>query len=217
MQTGTVFVDSVLVGKRLRQVDPEKVGLLAQSMDEIGLQTPITIWATGPEQTEAHLVAGRHRLEAAKKLGWEEIDCIFTDLDGFERELWEIDENLVRADLSTEEKREHLKQRKVIWERREKQNQVAHRAPDGTFAKGNKKEKGFAADTAEKTGMSKSQINRLLADPKPQLRVVEVSEEDQEAMWLQQGMAWWDRGKAEWREEFLDQIDTPVFDKTGSA
>lgn len=58
---------------------------------------------------------------AAKKLGWEEIDCIFTDLSETDRELWEIDENLVRAELTTAEKREHLKRRKEVWERRQKE------------------------------------------------------------------------------------------------
>ena len=30
--------------------------------------------------------------------------------------------------------------------------------------------------------------------------------------WLAAGMAWWNRGSKDWREEFLSRIDTPAFD-----
>jgi ParB-like chromosome segregation protein Spo0J len=41
---------------------------------------------------------GAHRLAAAIKLGWEDIDAIFADgMTEIDRQLWEIDENLMRA------------------------------------------------------------------------------------------------------------------------
>jgi hypothetical protein len=33
------------------------------------------------------LVAGRHRLAAALRLGWEQIDCLFVDMDEIGREI----------------------------------------------------------------------------------------------------------------------------------
>jgi ParB family chromosome partitioning protein len=46
------------------------------------------------------LVAGRHRLEAAKSLGWTEIDTFVLDGDDTDARLWEIAENLHRKELN---------------------------------------------------------------------------------------------------------------------
>jgi ParB/RepB/Spo0J family partition protein len=51
------------------------------------------------------LVAGLHRFEAAKKLKWKEINCtIFDGMAADEADLAEIDENLIRAELSPAER-----------------------------------------------------------------------------------------------------------------
>jgi ParB-like chromosome segregation protein Spo0J len=77
------------------------------------LQQPITVWDTGYDSI--HLIAGRHRLAAAEKLGWETIECFYVDMDDLDRQLWEIDENLMRADLTEEERADHTARRaKVI-------------------------------------------------------------------------------------------------------
>ena len=88
----------------------------------------------------------------------------------------------MRSELSTDEKREHLRRRKELWEKREAEIQVAHDAPpDIGYKKPPPQSKGFAAETSEQTGMSKSQINRLLAAPP---KVVEVvSDEDRSQRW----------------------------------
>lgn len=96
------------------------------------------------------------RLRRLKQLGWEEIDCIFCTLDDIDRQIWEIDENLYRKELTTDEMRDHLRRRKALWEKRKKK-QVGHGVP-------RHHEKGFAAETAKATGLSKRQINRLIAD-----------------------------------------------------
>jgi ParB-like nuclease domain len=160
-------------GDRMRKLDANKVAEIAKSMEEVGLIQPVTV---RPQPGLGYyLIAGQHRLHAAKKLKWQSIKChVRDDIDDDTAKLIEIDENLLRAELTTEEKREHLLKRKEIWERRQAAIQVAHHAPDGekrtnegTFEKGNVKPKGFAADTTAATGLSKSQINRLLAEPKP--------------------------------------------------
>jgi hypothetical protein len=38
--------------------------------------------------------------EAVRKIERREIDCFFLDVDDITRELWEIDENLIRAELT---------------------------------------------------------------------------------------------------------------------
>ena len=58
------------------------------------------------------LVAGHHRLEAARKLKWEAIAAIIFDgMDADEAELAEIDENLIRAELSPIERALHVTSR----------------------------------------------------------------------------------------------------------
>ena len=109
LHTGKCFVDAVDVGDRLRSINPEKVAALAESIDAIGLQQPILVWS--PDDDTLDLVAGLHRLEAVKKLGWEEIDCIFVDMNDLDRQLWEIDENLCRADLTDLQRAQHTAKR----------------------------------------------------------------------------------------------------------
>jgi hypothetical protein len=47
-----------------------------------------------------HLVDGWHRLEAVRRLGWQEVPCCTLESDDVQAEVNEIDENLMRADLS---------------------------------------------------------------------------------------------------------------------
>lgn len=209
-----LLVDTIRVSDRMRALTNERVAALAASMGEIGLKTPISVRAI---DDIPHLVAGAHRLAAAQKLGWEEIDAIILDGTDIEAKLWEIDENLARAELNDDEKRAHMRRRKELWE--EKQRLVAHHAPpvklrDGR-GKGPQHQKGFAADTAAATGLSKSQINRLLADPKP--KPAPLPERSAKEDWLTKMFAMWARAEPEWREDFLSQIDTPVFDSTRAA
>jgi len=106
MEIEKVFLDSIQIGDRLRPVDGAKVSMLAESMKAIGLRHPITVWT--PDNAEVHLVAGAHRLAAARMLGWEDILCAFVNLDENERKRWEIAENLHRADLTAMQRDEHV-------------------------------------------------------------------------------------------------------------
>ena len=84
-----------------------------------------------------------------------------SDLDEIDRQLWEIDENLMRAELNPTELGEHITRREKLWA--ERKIQVAKVEPpekSAGYKKPPKQKKGFAADTAEKTGMSKREINR---------------------------------------------------------
>lgn len=45
-------------------------------------------------------MAGAHRLQAVKSLGWVTWMRFFTDADDIDRQIWEIEENLIRSELS---------------------------------------------------------------------------------------------------------------------
>lgn len=85
---------------------------LAASIAEIGLLQPIVV------TPDFRLISGRHRLAAAKKLRWKTIPVIVRDLKRLDRELAEIDENLIRNELSVLERAEHMLRRKAIYEAR---------------------------------------------------------------------------------------------------
>ena len=165
MKTVTVAIDAVTVRERHRDAMPEKVAAIAASMAKIGLQTPISVWTRDTaDDVEIVLVAGLHRLQAARKLGWADIEAFDVELDELDRELWEIDENLCRAELTEAQESLHLDRRKVLWA--EKAKRAA--ANSGTNCSENTpRERGrptaFAAETAEATGQSKQNINRKLA------------------------------------------------------
>lgn len=103
-----VTVDAVQVGTRKRELGD--ITSLAQSMNEVGLLNPITILP------DRRLVAGYHRLQAAKSLGWQEIEANVVDLHTLDAELAEIDENLIRNELHWFDRDKQLARRKEIYE-----------------------------------------------------------------------------------------------------
>jgi ParB-like chromosome segregation protein Spo0J len=157
LHTGKCFTDAVDVGERLRSVDPERVAALAESIDAIGLQQPISVWS--PDDDTLDLVAGLHRLEAIKKLGWEEIDCIFVDMDNLDRQLWEIDENLIRADLTDLQRAQHTARRAEVVKQKVELDKLAKTEPDPS-QNANKGQGEFVAETAKKTGKSEKTVRR---------------------------------------------------------
>jgi ParB family transcriptional regulator, chromosome partitioning protein len=78
------------------------------SIQRMGLRTPITVRET--DAGSVVLVAGRHRLEAIKRLGADDILAFAIDDSTPEDDvrLWEIAENLHRAELTDLERSEHI-------------------------------------------------------------------------------------------------------------
>ena len=58
-----ISIDKIKVNPHRREAKPEAVKELAKSMADIGMVNPITVDA------EYRLIAGMHRLEAARLLG----------------------------------------------------------------------------------------------------------------------------------------------------
>ncbi len=84
---------------------------LSASINEIGLLQPITV------TSDFRLIAGLHRLTACKHLGWQEIEANVVDYDSeILSELAEIDENLIRNELTQFDKSIQTSRRKEIYE-----------------------------------------------------------------------------------------------------
>jgi len=102
----------IQVGQRKRKLDEGKVRSLAESFESIGQLQPITV--ARRENGNYRMIAGLHRLEAAKLLGWETIEAQEFEGDVVAAELAEIDENLMRNDLTVLEQGEHLARRQEL-------------------------------------------------------------------------------------------------------
>ena len=171
-----------------RPLATEAVDRLAASIKAVGLLQPITVRPCsimdGGLAAKGHqIIAGHHRVAACRALGWAEIDAIVVDAaEHLQAELMEIDENLCRAELTASQRAQAIKRRKQIWEAlhptRQRFDSVYEalgmdgepggqsfptRNDDGTFIKGEPKEKAFAASTAAVSGESKRAINQHLA------------------------------------------------------
>jgi len=104
-------INSISVNDRKRKLNTEKVANLAESFALLGQLEPITIAKNGDKYT---LLAGWHRLEAARRLDWETIEANVFEGNDLECELVEIDENLMNNDLTVLEQGEHIQRRNEI-------------------------------------------------------------------------------------------------------
>jgi ParB family transcriptional regulator, chromosome partitioning protein len=155
-------IDLIYVGERLRKTTPEQVQALAASMAEVGLLSPITVYE---RQVVPHgiavpgfgLVAGLHRLEAARSLGWEEIAVQVVTLPDLARQLAECDENLCGAKLTPAERSLFTVRRKHIYEALHPETKHGgNREPSRQVGDMSR----FTADTAARTGRSERDVQR---------------------------------------------------------
>lgn len=109
----TIPLASIEIPNGRRPVSGEAVNLLVRSFETVGLRTPVTVRAIGDNRFR--LVAGAHRIEAAYRLGWQTIAAYVLAEDDENPEhaanedcLWEIAENLHRAELSADQRGEHF-------------------------------------------------------------------------------------------------------------
>lgn len=110
-----IKVADIDVSDRLREVDAGKVEALKQSFAELGMRTPITVRINDGDALPFALSAGAHRLETAIQLGWDEVPAFVRDESKLDAELWEIDENLARSELSPAERAVFMFRRKELY------------------------------------------------------------------------------------------------------
>ncbi len=106
----------------------------------------------------------RHRLEAAKKLKWKKITCtVFDDMEADEAELVEIDENLIRADLSPAERALQIGRRQELYEKKHGKAKArgGHASQAAQGHKANAKlAVAFTKDATKKTRQSERTVQR---------------------------------------------------------
>ena len=157
-----VQISEIKINPGRREAKTEDIRELADSISEVGLLNPITV------DCGHILIAGLHRLEAAKLLGWTEIECTVSGLKGLQAELAEIDENFVRAELSPMDYGDLLLRRKEIYEALHPETKAGIAQAAGmNRAVGNNVTdkmsatlKSFVDDTAEKLGVDPRTVRR---------------------------------------------------------
>jgi N6-adenosine-specific RNA methylase IME4 len=141
---------------RIRKLRPEVVDALVESVHERGLINPITV---RPRDGAGYwLIAGLHRLMAVKKLKEKTIRAVvLTGLKADEAELVEIDENLIRADLTLAERAFHVGRRKELYE---KLHPETKHGAVGRKGKSSQNENSFVDQTVATTGKARATVAR---------------------------------------------------------
>ena len=145
-----VRIAEIVIPPGRRAVSDTSVNALKNSIEQVGLLQAILL------TPDLRLVAGAHRVAACKLLGHETIRAEIVDLDDLDRELAEIDENLIRNELTALERGEHLARRKAIYEALHPETRQGGLpgAPGGGKQAKTETISGFAEDAAEKTGVT---------------------------------------------------------------
>jgi ParB family chromosome partitioning protein len=100
---------------RARSFDPVWSEALAAIIGSQGLLNPVTLRADG---ARFRLVAGLHRLEAVRSLGWNAIPARLSQAETDDAaRLEEVMENLGRHELVALDRCQHLWELKQVWER----------------------------------------------------------------------------------------------------
>jgi ParB family transcriptional regulator, chromosome partitioning protein len=148
---------------RLRPVNADRVSALAASMSEIGLQQPIIVRSHPNGANRFQLIAGGHRLAAATELGWTEIAAIRIDVEAASARLIEIDENLIRNELSALDFAVAVAERKRIYEALHPETKHGGTRPkkpaDGQVGNLTTWSR-FSKDAAKRTGLSEAVFQR---------------------------------------------------------
>lgn len=152
-----VRISDIDVGKRMRAVDKRKVKELAENIAQVGLLQPIVVAMRDDEAGKFDLVAGAHRLAAFEQAtGRVDIPAVVRKpLSAEEQALIEIDENLMRSELTEAQRAKWLSKRVALWDKLNAESGEEKKA-------GKKKAEMSVREVAEKTGMSKDKAHRAL-------------------------------------------------------
>jgi ParB family transcriptional regulator, chromosome partitioning protein len=161
MEFVSVPLAEITVGPRLREVDPNWVALIAASMAERGQDTPVQVRRTPQGYA---LVAGAHRMAALHEAGIPNALATVVDAaDDDEARLIEIDENLMRRELSQLDRASFLAERQAIYQR------LYPETANGKAPKGKNRKlavlplpRTFTVETADRLGLSRDTIERLV-------------------------------------------------------
>lgn len=158
-----IQVDLIDNGQRLRDISEATVASLINSIGDVGLLNPITVFPkkvlrAGNWIEGYGLIAGLHRKTAYERLGLVEIEANILDLPDLERQIAECDENLCAPQLTPADRAMFTKRRKEAYEA------LHPHARHGGDRKSDQVDKlstrSFAEDQAAVTGVDARTVRR---------------------------------------------------------
>lgn len=164
MQTIDISLDDIDTSNRLRHVDMIVAAGIAASFEERGQLQPIAVRPV-PGAQPFRLIAGAHRYEAARLVGWSTLQAVLHEnISDAEARLFEIDENLVRSGLTAIERVVFLAERKKAWE--EAYPQTKHGGDRKSLARTGKNQVAMFAtwskEAAEKFGCADRSVRHAV-------------------------------------------------------
>ena len=162
-------IETIQIGEDRDPLIEETVIDLMESIKSEELRTPITVHDPGTNVVK--LVAGRHRMEAYRRLGRPLIPSFVIEGNETQAKMWEISENLRRKELPALDRDKQLS----AWVKLSRELQTAQAAPKESARKDKRghRKKGGAREAARQLGTSKDDMNRAL-------KVASLSPEAQE-------------------------------------
>lgn len=166
LKTDRVLVAAIVVEGRLRPVTEAGVESLIASIRETGVMKD-AIHVRKKKGGALVLMAGAHRLEAARRLGWEQVEAkVWADVTDDWARLIEVDDNLAGAEMNALDTALFLAERKRVYEKLHPETVqkvgaalVAARWHTADIMS----VVSFAAATAEKFGVTDRHVRRLVA------------------------------------------------------
>lgn len=230
--TMPLAIDDIVVADGRREVDPAVVKRLADSIDNVGLRHPITVRRKGEKYI---LVAGRHRMEACRKLGREHVQATIVSMTNAEARMWEIAENLHRAELTKLQRSDQIAEWVELVSRNLQETKREGRPGAQAAAS---RELGVTEDevrrsvqiatitaeakeAAQEAGIDDNQSKLLqVAREAPERQVAKVRElvlpktdDDVTEQQFTALMSAWNKAGPEARQRFRDAIDEPLMDR----
>ena len=166
MQQSSVKVAEIDARHRLRPVSEAGVQSLIASVTETGVMKD-AIHVRRKKDGSLVLIAGAHRLEMARQLGWEEIEAkVWTDVTDDWSRLMEIDDNLAGAEMNALDTAVFLATRKEVYERLHPETRAAAfkgNRHTGSLVADTMSVASFAVATAEKFGLTDRHVRRMIS------------------------------------------------------
>lgn len=161
-------IDRIYIDPNRRSVDAATVSDLEKSLEAVGQINPICVRPIqGNPAHEWVLVAGLHRLEAARNAGLTVILARVLDLDEIKARLVQLDENLIRKIMSTAEKDAAIAERRAIYDLshddKAKAAHVANKKMGRRHDASDTLSPAFSESLAARNGVSRRTIERSVA------------------------------------------------------
>lgn len=237
MRQDCIPISVIVIPENRRTLSEDGVVRLMESIGRIGLQTPPTVRVSLVAGEELPvIVAGAHRLEACRRLGWSEIPVMVMEGDEADARLWEIAENLHRADLSPVERAEHIEEWRRLTAERVSNSDTLNRQPHEAGVSKVARDLGVSRasvvnaakiaslpqETRDQAREERWPATRLLQAAKPQKSTVQPAPEPRNDIEVTEAqvtalMRAWNAAGQEAREEFLRRVDGPIFDRTAAS